>query len=94
MVSSKAQVWITTIDNPYDPFTQWDQWYRFDENSGYATCEHLARIAQTSNELSDAEYEDCIDFAIQTLLNWYEPNEVYVLAIEGQTQPFGKAKSS
>ena len=93
MGSSKPQVWITTVDNPFDPFTQWDQWYRFDENSGYATCERIARIAQSSNDLSDAEEEDSIHFAIQTLLHWYEPNEVYQLAIEGQTQPFGKSRS-
>ena len=42
------------------------------------------------DNLSDAEYEDCIDAAIQTLVSWYDPNEVYVLAIEGQTQRFGK----
>ncbi len=94
MEKSKAQVWVTTVDNPFDPFTQWDQWYRFDERSGYHTCEHLAWLAQPSNNLSDAEYEDCIDFAIQTLISWYDPNEVYVLAIEGQTQAFGMNKSN
>lgn len=88
MTNSKPLVWITTVDNPFDPFTQWDQWYRFDERSGYHTCEHLAYISRTSNDLSDAEYEESLDFAIQTLLKWYEPNEVYQLAIEGKTQKF------
>ncbi len=28
---------LTTVDNPYDPFTQWDEWYAYDEGKGYAT---------------------------------------------------------
>lgn len=46
---------ITTIDNPYDPFTQFEDWKAFDEYKGYYTCEYLARIAVTSPDLSDAE---------------------------------------
>ena len=46
---------ITTIDNPYNPFTQFDDWYAFDESKGYHTCSYLARIAKTSNELSERE---------------------------------------
>lgn len=86
---SQKQVWVTTPDNPYDPFTQFDRWYRFDESQGYHTCSKLAFLAMHSNNLSDAESDDVIDSAIQTLVNFYEPNEVYVLAVEGQTQKFG-----
>ncbi len=46
---------ITTLDNPYNPFTQFDEWYAFDESKGYHTCSYLARIAKTSNELSEKE---------------------------------------
>lgn len=44
---------LTTIDNPYDPFTQFDEWYSFDTGKGYNTCGYLARIAKTSEDLSD-----------------------------------------
>lgn len=43
---------LTTIDNPYNPFTQFDQWYAFDISKGYHTCSYLARVSETSNELS------------------------------------------
>ena len=93
MVKTKAEVWPTTVDNPFDPFSQWDQWYRFDERSGYHTCSTLARLARPSNDLTDAEYDDCVNHAIATLINWYEPNEVYRLAVEGQEQTFGRSRS-
>ena len=56
---------LTTIDNPYDPFTQFDEWYRFDEQSGYHTTGLLARITISSTELSDADQSDAIESAIE-----------------------------
>lgn len=88
----QKKIWVTTVDNPYDPWTQWNKWYRFDEKAGYHTCARLASMAAASNELSDAEYEDCIDSAINRLLSWYDPYEVYRLAIEGEGIPFGSVE--
>ena len=65
MVQSVAQSMLTTIDNPYDPFTQFDAWKSFDEDKGYYTCAYLARITKTSNALSqhddDLAVEDAMD---------------------------------
>lgn len=44
---------LTTVDNPYNPFNEFDQWYAFDISKGYHTCSYLARVSETSNELSD-----------------------------------------
>ena len=30
----EEQLWITTNDNPFDFFTQFDDWYLFDESKG------------------------------------------------------------
>lgn len=67
---------LTTIDNPYDPFTQWDQWYAYDEGKGYHSCSYLARIARISDELSDAEQEAAIDEAIHEICE-YNLNGMY-----------------
>lgn len=55
---------LTTTDNPYDPFTQYEAWYRFDEDNGYHSCAFLARIARTSDQLSDKENQEEIERAI------------------------------
>lgn len=62
------EVMLTTKDNPYDPFTQFDQWYLFDELKGYHSCGYLARIANTSSDLSDEDNNLLIDIAIEDII--------------------------
>lgn len=59
---------LTTIDNPFDPFTQFDEWKMFDEAAGYYTLQYLARITKTSNDLSQEDEEHAIDLAIDEII--------------------------
>jgi len=59
---------LTTLDNPFNPFVQWDQWFAFDMRQGYNTCAYLARIVKTSHELSEVEEALAINQAIQEIL--------------------------
>lgn len=61
---------LTTSDNPYSPFTQFDEWYAFDVGKGYNTCAYLARIAKTSPELSDLDYSEAVNEAIDEILRF------------------------
>ena len=58
-------VMLTTIDNPFDPFVQFDDWFAFDMQKGYNCCGYLARVEETSELLSDEinakRIEDAID---------------------------------
>ena len=60
---------VTTLDNPYNPFTQFDEWFAFDESKGYHTCSYLARIARTANDLpvidEDLEIEHAVDEIVE-----------------------------
>ena len=42
--SEKYDNYITTKDNPYDPKTQFDEWYTYDLMLGYNTLSRLARM--------------------------------------------------
>ena len=59
---------LTTVDNPYDPFTQYDEWSQFDERSGYHTPSFLARVAYTSENLSEVDQDLAIEEAIDVIV--------------------------
>ena len=60
-------VMLSTLDNPFNPFDKFDEWYAFDTSQGYNTCQYLARIAKTSDELSEADESLAIDEAIDEI---------------------------
>lgn len=63
-----TQYMLTTVDNPFSPFTEWDAWYAYDEQHGYHTTAYLARIVRTSNDLSQANQDTAIDNAIDEIV--------------------------
>lgn len=63
-------VTLTTVDNPYDPFTQYDEWNAFDLRKGYNTNSYLARIARTSPNLPPADYEQAIEDAVDEAIKF------------------------
>ena len=60
---------LTTIDNPYNPFTDFDGWFRFDMDHGYGTCSYLARLVFVSPALSDEENTVITNQAIDDIIN-------------------------
>ena len=61
---------LTTVDNPYDPFTQFNEWYNFDIDKGYNSCAYLDRIAHTSEQLSDEENAKETERAIDEIIKY------------------------
>lgn len=59
---------ITTIDNPFDPFYQFDDWYAFDTQKGYNTCDYLAKLAYGSKELSPLDQMQAVEQAIDRIV--------------------------
>ncbi len=58
---------LTTTDNPFNPFTQFDEWLSFDTAAGYNTLGYLARLARSSDELSDADQRLATEQAISEI---------------------------
>lgn len=59
---------LSTIDNPYNPFTQFGEWFVYDVTNGYNSCGYLARIAHTSDALSEEENEEEVERAIDEIV--------------------------
>ena len=62
------QSMLTTVDNPFDPFEQFSSWFLFDVEKGYNSCGKLARIANVSESMSETEFNNEIDSAIDKLI--------------------------
>lgn len=67
-----AKVMLTTIDNPYDPFRNFDAWYTYDEEQARkenrpSCCSYLARMSDYSDDLSDKELEDLNEIVIDDI---------------------------
>lgn len=68
---------LSTIDNPFDPFDDFDSWFRFDCDKNYNSCSYLDRIARTSDQLSDEENDAEIERAIDEIIK-YDFMNIYV----------------
>jgi hypothetical protein len=63
-----TETMLSTIDNPYSPFTQFNEWLAFDSQKGHGTLSLLARVAVVSLDTSEAELERSIDDAIDEIV--------------------------
>ena len=61
---------LTTIDNPFNPFEQFESWFLFDLDKGYNSCGYLDRIARTSDQLSEEENDQEIERAIDEIIKY------------------------
>lgn len=53
----REPVLLTTTDNPFNPFTQWVEWYARDVALGHHTCNLLGRINKAGDDYDDQEPE-------------------------------------
>lgn len=70
MAQTITMAMLTTIDNPYDPFTQYEEWDAYDQQMGYYSCSYLARVAYISDDLSRADKAKIIEEAIDEIIQY------------------------
>lgn len=59
---------LTTVDNPYNPFTDFDEWNAYDMRQGYNTLAYLARVVTPSHNLSESVQSYAIELAIEEIV--------------------------
>lgn len=67
-----ANVWLTTINNEYNPFTHFDEWYSRDielarKENRPTCCGYLARIMHEDDDVSDSEYNEIVETVIDEI---------------------------
>ena len=64
------EVRLTTIDNPFDVFEEFNQWFLFDIEKGYNSCSYLDRIAKTTDDMTEQEENAEIERAIDEIIKY------------------------
>ena len=66
--SEPIEYMLTTVDNPFNPFTNFDEWLQYDIQMGYNTAAFLARVAKVSDELSEPDQALAVQNAIDEII--------------------------
>lgn len=85
-MSNGDEYMLSTKDNPYDPFANYDFWFAFDTQNGYNSCSLLARVANTSQELSDEENSAELERAMAEIIA-NDPTETFIRVRKGDFKP-------
>lgn len=72
----KRSVTITTVDNPYDPFDDFEHWFQFDTEKGYYTSSRVARLTKLRDDMSEVEEDLEVERAIDRLIE-IDPLKIY-----------------
>jgi hypothetical protein len=67
-MTEQTEYMLTTVDNPYNPFTDFDAWLAFDISKGYNTSSFLARIAMIPDDLPETYQSLAIQNAIDEIV--------------------------
>lgn len=74
-MATTTDVMLTTVDNPYNPFEDFDKWFGYDNLKGYNCCGIVARIAPGVDQI-DEEFDD--DFRAQAILRFVSEDPLHI----------------
>lgn len=67
-VQTETEFMLTTIDNPFDYFEDFQAWFTYDVTNGYYCCNLLARFANLTDEMTQKERDQEIERAIDEII--------------------------
>lgn len=84
---------ITTIDNPFNPFVDFENWFLFDTEKGYYTANKLARLSKVIDSMSSKEEAKEVERAIERLIE-IDPLDIYMKVYKPGVKPQKKEEVS
>ena len=82
--NTNRSCYLSTCDNPFDPYEDFLSWFLYDIEKGYDSCGYLARIANLTSEMTQKEIDEEIERAIDEILQ-YDFMGIY-MKVEKSTQ--------
>ena len=64
------ETWVTTLDNPFDPFSEPENWKRFDEDHKYFTTALICRFLKVSDDFDQETYNQCLEDAVNEIVRF------------------------
>ena len=64
------ETFITTVDNPFDYFTQFEDWLNYDRLMGYYTCEYVGRLAKLAPDISEEDEYLELNRVFDSIIEW------------------------
>lgn len=59
---------LTTHDNPFNPFEDFNSWLMFDSEKGYNSCSLLGRTVQFTDDMTEREMNEEVERAIDQII--------------------------
>lgn len=76
-----VQHMLSTTDNPWSPWTDFDAWNAYDMRVGHHTLAYLARITVSSDEISQPDQDLAVELAIEEIIRIHN-GEIYIAVPE------------
>ena len=74
---------LTTIDNPYNPFSRFDEWNQYDQEKGYFTLSYLGRVVDYDGCYTEEQRHQARENAIQQIVD-LDPLHIYIRITEDE----------
>ena len=62
-ITKTKEAWLTTVDNPVDPFSDFDEWNRVDQALGHNTTSYIDRLYDVKDD--EERLERAIDEIVE-----------------------------
>ena len=74
------QVTATTVDNPFNPFEDFNSWFMFDIEKGYYTSNKLGRLTHLRDDMTELEENEEVERAVDELIK-IDPLDIYIKVV-------------
>ena len=74
------QVTATTVDNPFNPFDDFNSWFMFDVEKGYYTSSKLGRLTKLTDDMTEKEENEEVERAVDALIK-NDPLDIYIKVV-------------